>query len=55
MPARTKGVGATTRVSAVRWGLAGRIVMAWILTIPCAAIVAAVAFEIVRVLQWALQ
>ena len=28
------GVGATTRVSAVRWGLAGRIVWAWILTIP---------------------
>jgi PiT family inorganic phosphate transporter len=49
------GVGATTRLSAVRWGLAGRIVMAWILTIPCAAIVAAVAFEIVRVLQGALQ
>jgi len=49
------GVGATTRVSAVRWGVAGRIVMAWILTIPCAAIVAAVAFEIVRVLQGALR
>jgi len=49
------GVGATTRLSAVRWGLAGRIVMAWILTIPCAAIVAAVAFEIVRVLQGALR
>jgi len=49
------GVGATTRVSAVRWGVAGRIVMAWILTIPCAAVVAAVAFEIVQVLQRVLQ
>lgn len=45
------GVGATTRVSAVRWGVAGRIVMAWILTIPCAAIVAAVSYEIVQFLQ----
>ena len=35
------GVGATKRVSAVRWGLAGRIVTAWILTIPMSALVAA--------------
>ena len=28
------GVGATKRVSAVRWGVAGRIVAAWVLTIP---------------------
>jgi PiT family inorganic phosphate transporter len=28
------GVGATKRASAVRWGIAGRIVMAWIVTIP---------------------
>ncbi len=35
------GVGATTRLSAVRWGIAGRIVWAWILTIPAAALVAA--------------
>jgi len=45
------GVGATTRVSAVRWGVAGRIVMAWLLTIPCAAVVAAVSYEIVRFVQ----
>jgi PiT family inorganic phosphate transporter len=31
------GVGATRRLSAVRWGIAGRIVWAWILTIPMAA------------------
>src|SRR6185503_16282919 len=30
------GVGATRRLSAVRWGLAGRIVWAWVLTIPAA-------------------
>jgi PiT family inorganic phosphate transporter len=45
------GVGATKRVTAVRWGLAGKIVLAWILTIPCAAIVAALSFEVVRLLQ----
>src|SRR4051812_46792482 len=30
------GVGATRRISAVRWGVAGQIVWAWVLTIPCA-------------------
>ncbi|HEY6218514.1 MAG TPA: inorganic phosphate transporter, partial [Gemmatimonadaceae bacterium] len=34
------GVGATHRLSAVRWGIAGRIVWAWILTIPASAIMA---------------
>jgi len=34
------GVGATSRLSAVRWGIAGRIVWAWIMTIPAAAIMA---------------
>jgi PiT family inorganic phosphate transporter len=38
------GVGATTRLSAVRWGLAGRIVWAWILTIPAAALAAAISY-----------
>ncbi len=36
------GVGATRRASAVRWGLAGNIVIAWILTIPAAALVGAI-------------
>ena len=40
------GVGATQRLSAVRWGIAGRIVWAWILTIPAAAIMAAVSYLI---------
>ena len=35
------GVGATRRFSAVRWGVAGNIVVAWVVTIPAAAIVAA--------------
>jgi inorganic phosphate transporter, PiT family len=38
------GVGATRRLSAVRWGVAGRIVWAWVLTIPAAAAVAAAAY-----------
>ena len=38
------GVGSTQRMSAVRWGIAGRIVWAWILTIPAAAIMAAMAY-----------
>ena len=42
------GVGSVNRLSAVRWGVAGRIVWAWILTIPASAAVAAGVFEIVR-------
>jgi inorganic phosphate transporter, PiT family len=38
------GVGSTRRWSAVRWGLAGRIVWAWILTIPAAAMISAMTF-----------
>ncbi|MGE5830368.1 MAG: anion permease [Micromonosporaceae bacterium] len=38
------GVGATKRLSAVRWGVAGNIVTAWILTFPGAAFIAIVAF-----------
>jgi PiT family inorganic phosphate transporter len=38
------GVGATTRLSAVRWGIAGRIVWAWLLTIPAAAVMAALSY-----------
>ena len=38
------GVGSTERASAVRWGVAGNIVWAWILTIPASAFVAAVAY-----------
>jgi PiT family inorganic phosphate transporter len=40
------GVGATQKMSAVRWGVAGNIVLAWIFTIPASAFVAAVAWWI---------
>jgi len=40
------GVGSTRRLSAVRWGVAGQIVWAWILTIPMSAAIAAVTFYI---------
>jgi len=38
------GVGSTRRLSAVRWGIAGQIVWAWVLTIPASAGIAAVVF-----------
>ncbi|MCW2667011.1 MAG: putative low-affinity phosphate transport protein [Frankiales bacterium] len=42
------GVGATRRLSAVRWGVARTIVTAWVLTIPAAALVAAGFYEVSR-------
>ena len=42
------GVGATKRLSAVRWGVAGNIVMAWILTFPAAAAIAVLTYLAVR-------
>ncbi|HEY7351388.1 MAG TPA: inorganic phosphate transporter [Terriglobales bacterium] len=42
------GVGSTTRLSAVRWGVARRIVWAWILTIPASALVGAVIYFVIR-------
>jgi PiT family inorganic phosphate transporter len=42
------GVGSIQRLSAVRWGVAGRVVWAWILTIPGAAIVSALAYTVLR-------
>ncbi|MBX3132486.1 MAG: inorganic phosphate transporter [Gemmatimonadaceae bacterium] len=41
------GVGATHRLSAVRWGVASRMIWAWIITIPASAAVAAIAYLIV--------
>jgi PiT family inorganic phosphate transporter len=43
------GVGSSDRLSAVRWGVAGNIVIAWILTIPASALAAALAFVILDV------
>ena len=42
------GVGSTKRLSAVRWGIAGKIVIAWILTIPASALMSALAFYVLR-------
>jgi PiT family inorganic phosphate transporter len=42
------GVGATRRLSAVRWGVAGNIVVAWVLTMPAAAAVAALCWAILH-------
>jgi PiT family inorganic phosphate transporter len=41
------GVGASDRLSAVRWGVAGNIVIAWVLTIPASALVSAIAYIVV--------
>ena len=38
------GVGSVQAVSAVRWGIAGNIMLAWVLTIPCSALIAALAW-----------
>jgi PiT family inorganic phosphate transporter len=45
------GVGATQRFSAVRWGVAGRIITAWIITIPASAAISAATWLVLRVLQ----
>ena len=42
------GAGAAKRVSAVRWGVAGNIVVAWVLTLPCSAAVGALTYGVVR-------
>jgi PiT family inorganic phosphate transporter len=44
------GVGSLKRFSAVRWGVAGRVIWAWILTIPCAALVAVLAWWLIHLL-----
>jgi PiT family inorganic phosphate transporter len=45
------GVGSSKRLSAVRWGLAGNIIWAWIITIPCAAGIAAGTYFIIKLLN----
>jgi PiT family inorganic phosphate transporter len=42
------GVGSLKRLSAVRWGVAGQIVWEWVLTIPCSALISALAYGLVR-------
>jgi PiT family inorganic phosphate transporter len=45
------GVGATRRLSAVRWGVAGRIVWAWVITIPAAGLIAAVTYYLTKIIR----
>jgi PiT family inorganic phosphate transporter len=45
------GVGSAKRFSAVKWGVAGRIVWAWVLTIPAAAAIAAASYFVVLVVE----
>ena len=45
------GVGSARRLSAVKWGVAGRIVWAWILTIPAAAFIAALSYGVVLIIE----
>ena len=42
------GVGATRRITAVKWGVTRRIVWAWIITIPAAATIAAISYQMIR-------
>jgi PiT family inorganic phosphate transporter len=46
------GVGAAKKISAVRWNVANNIVVAWIITIPCAALIAALAYAAVGLFGW---
>src|SRR5215210_6163138 len=45
------GVGSTRRLSAVKWGVARRIVWAWVLTIPVAAFIAAISYFIIELIH----
>ena len=45
------GVGASRRLSAVRWGVAGRVVWAWVLTIPGAFLISAAAFKVMELVS----
>lgn len=45
------GVGSAKRFSAVKWGVAGRIVWAWVLTIPMAAIIAAISYGAILLVE----
>ena len=45
------GVGSLKRLSAVKWGVAGRIIWAWILTIPCSAMISALAYSLIRLIR----
>jgi PiT family inorganic phosphate transporter len=43
------GAGAAKRLSAVRWGVAGNIALAWLLTLPCSAVIGGVAYGLSQI------
>jgi inorganic phosphate transporter, PiT family len=45
------GVGSTTRLSAVKWGVARRVVWAWILTIPMSALIASIIYIVISIFK----
>jgi PiT family inorganic phosphate transporter len=45
------GVGSAKRFTAVKWGVAGRIIWAWVLTIPMAALIAALSYEVILIID----
>jgi inorganic phosphate transporter, PiT family len=45
------GVGVTRRLSAVKWGVAGSIVWAWVLTIPMAAMIAGISYNVINLID----
>ncbi len=49
------GVGSTKRLSAVRWGIAGNLLIAWVLTIPASATVGAISFWLLELVEGALE
>jgi PiT family inorganic phosphate transporter len=49
MTSAIMGVGATRRVSAVRWAVAQQVVFAWLFTIPGAAIIAFVTYHVAHI------
>ncbi len=44
------GVGSSKRVNAVRWGVAGQLVVAWVLTLPCAGVVGAISYYLLSLI-----
>jgi PiT family inorganic phosphate transporter len=45
------GVGAVQRVSAVRWGIARRVIWAWVLTIPMSGLVGAICYGVIALVR----
>lgn len=45
------GVGSAHRLSAVRWAVAGRIIWAWVLTIPMAALIASIIYAVITLMR----